>query len=636
MARLARVAAILPLALSLSACTSGNDPARPPAPSPTARPAAVDDLAVVAATDASITLAWTTPGVAGDDRPLAAYDLRRAVFGQQPAAWTDWLAVPLPPPAAPGAPARATIDGLEAGATWIFRLRARGSGDWSDLSAPAVATVDPQWDRTPPAAVADLAQRWRSADQLFLTWPSTGDDAAYGEAAAYEVRHAAVPLDPEGWDAAAIGPAPAFDRDLSLWTCRLDGLDGRQTVHAALKAVDDAGNWSALSNVVAAAPPAGQVWHVAVDGTGTVPTIAEGIRQAGYRDLVLVHPGRYTWTNQDGPMHHLGMIFVGRDTTDFTLASALGPESTILDAEGRGCVVFIQGYNDGVVLDGFTITGGAISDEGQHEDPLPGGLTFHLTSTTVRNCIFEDNHGGQGGAIGFFGVGRPTIERCVIRNNHATLYGGGVFAINVHGPGQDADHGISLIDCVIEDNTSDGVGGGLAFYNAVALVRDCVIAGNAAGTSGGGVLIGGRSIGAGADAWVRIEGSTIARNTAPLASAVRVTATYNNQEYRDGQGRMIRCIVADHFYDEPLSIRQGSVLEIGCSDLFANVNIPRLPPGAVDLGGNFWLDPLFCGSGANDPWTVDAASPCLPGAHPDGEDCELVGARGAGCGSSSR
>ncbi|MEZ4387805.1 MAG: hypothetical protein R3D98_09545 [Candidatus Krumholzibacteriia bacterium] len=57
-----------------------------------------------------------------------------------------------------------------------------------------------------------------------------------------------------------------------------------------------------------------------------------------------------------------------------------------------------------------------------------------------------------------------------------------------------------------------------------------------------------------------------------------------------------------------------------------------LPPGIADLGDNFWLDPLFCGAGSFDRWTVMAASPYLPGAHPDGADCGQVGARGVGCG----
>jgi len=630
MSSLARVAALAALALIVAGCSSDDDPTGPGPNPPSGQPAPVADLAVTAATDTSITLDWTTPGVPGDDRALAEYDLRRAALGEEEAGWDLWQAVALPAPAAPGTPDTATVGGLAAGSTWVFRLRSRGTGLWSELSGPVVATAHPQWDQTPPAPVDDLTLRWRSEDALAVAWSATGDDAGYGEAASYEGRHADAPVDAASWDAATVGPPPVFDQELELWTCQLAGLGDYQTVHVAVRAADDAGNWSDLSNGVMSEPPAGHVWHVREDGSGTVPTIAEGIRQAGYRALILVHPGRYTATNQ-GFMDDLGMIFVGRDTTDFTLASAEGPEVTILDAEGQGCVIFLQSYNDGVVIDGFTITGGANPPTGDPDYPLAGGLTYHLTSPTVRNCIFEGNNGGQGGAIGFFGVGTPLIEHCIIRNNHATRYGGAVYAVNVHGMDNDTEHGIALVDCVIEDNTCDNVGGGICFLNAVALVEDCVIAGNAAATSGGGVIVAGRSISNDADTWVRFVRTTIAGNTSPLGAAIRVSSTSNGTDSRWGHARWTACIVADHGDAESISLRENTVLEIGCSDLYANAGSAERPAGATDLGDNFWLDPLFCGPGALDPWALAAASPCLAGAHPDGADCGRIGARDEGC-----
>jgi len=283
------------------------------------------------------------------------------------------------------------------------------------------------------------------------------------------------------------------------------------------------------------------------------------------------------------------------------------------------------------VIDGFTITGGANPPTGDPEYPLAGGLTYHLTSPTVRNCIFEGNDGGQGGAIGFFGVGTPLIEHCIIRNNHATRYGGAVYAVNVHGMDDDTEHGIALVDCVIENNTSDYLGGGLCFVNAVALVEDCVIAGNAAATSGGGVFVTGRSISNDADTWVQFVRTTIAGNTAPQGAAIRLSSTSNGTDSRWGHTRWTACIVADHEDAESISLRENTVLEIGCSDVFANAGSAALPDGATDLGGNFWLDPLFCGPGAPDPWTLDAASACLSGSHPDSADCGRIGARDEGC-----
>jgi hypothetical protein len=61
------------------------------------------------------------------------------------------------------------------------------------------------------------------------------------------------------------------------------------------------------------------------------------------------------------------------------------------------------------------------------------------------------------------------------------------------------------------------------------------------------------------------------------------------------------------------------------------------------VNGNFYADPLFCApigdagpmiSSATSPYSVHLDSPCLPGNHPGGYDCGLIGAHGQGCGIS--
>jgi hypothetical protein len=46
--------------------------------------------------------------------------------------------------------------------------------------------------------------------------------------------------------------------------------------------------------------------------------------------------------------------------------------------------------------------------------------------------------------------------------------------------------------------------------------------------------------------------------------------------------------------------------------------------------GNFSLDPLFCDPDFGE-YALAPGSPCLPGGHPDGADCGIIGALGAGC-----
>lgn len=53
-------------------------------------------------------------------------------------------------------------------------------------------------------------------------------------------------------------------------------------------------------------------------------------------------------------------------------------------------------------------------------------------------------------------------------------------------------------------------------------------------------------------------------------------------------------------------------------------------PDPTGVDGNISADPLFCGPDEGD-LTLAANSPCLPGNHPDGVDCGLIGALGKGC-----
>ena len=158
----------------LLACSSGEETTAPVIGPPDGSPSTVTDLHIAAATDQSLTLAWTAPGVAASTIALAAYDLRRIPLGQESQDWDDWQSVQTAPPAIPGTAEQTTIDGLVEGSTWVFRLRSLSNNAWSSISVPVVASVHPQWDQTPPAAIADLEIRWRSETDLMVTWGATG------------------------------------------------------------------------------------------------------------------------------------------------------------------------------------------------------------------------------------------------------------------------------------------------------------------------------------------------------------------------------------------------------------------------------------------------------------------------------
>ena len=107
-------------------------------------------------------------------------------------------------------------------------------------------------DTTPPGKVTSLAVTSPPGRLVTLTWMAPGDDGTEGQASAYRIRYATVPLTDQKWDSAtAVSSAPTPKPAGQAERVDVDGLaDG--TWYFALKTGDEAGNWSSLSNVVSA------------------------------------------------------------------------------------------------------------------------------------------------------------------------------------------------------------------------------------------------------------------------------------------------------------------------------------------------------------------------------------------------
>lgn len=106
-------------------------------------------------------------------------------------------------------------------------------------------------DTTPPAAVTGLAVNGAGGRSAQLTWIATGDDGTSGKAATYDLRYAIAPIDASNFAAAtqAVGePTPATPGTAEIFTVK--GLNPATTYYFALKAFDNVGNISVLSNVV--------------------------------------------------------------------------------------------------------------------------------------------------------------------------------------------------------------------------------------------------------------------------------------------------------------------------------------------------------------------------------------------------
>jgi hypothetical protein len=99
--------------------------------------------------------------------------------------------------------------------------------------------------------VTDLAVRRTGGDRVQLTWTAPGDDGFVGLAEAYDVRYATTPITPGSFAGATVAPATPLPVPGGLpQTLDLAGLTGGE-YYFALEAVDNSGNWSALSNVAA-------------------------------------------------------------------------------------------------------------------------------------------------------------------------------------------------------------------------------------------------------------------------------------------------------------------------------------------------------------------------------------------------
>jgi len=88
-------------------------------------------------------------------------------------------------------------------------------------------------------------------DTLQLVWTAPGDDADVGTAAGYELRVSTAPISLGTWGAAnVIGPSQSPSPSGTREGFTVRGLSSDSTYYFAIRSVDEAGNWSPISNVL--------------------------------------------------------------------------------------------------------------------------------------------------------------------------------------------------------------------------------------------------------------------------------------------------------------------------------------------------------------------------------------------------
>ena len=95
---------------------------------------------------------------------------------------------------------------------------------------------------------------------------------------------------------------------------------------------------------------------------------------------------------------------------------------------------------------------------------------------------FTLQNGAMGSGAGAYLNNYVTLSNCIITNNHATMYGGGVYINSTGGLSR-----VTLSNCTISDNSSS-MGGGLC-DRIGATYTNCRISNNTANTKGGGIYL---------------------------------------------------------------------------------------------------------------------------------------------------
>jgi len=181
---------------------------------------------------------------------------------------------------------------------------------------------------------------------------------------------------------------------------------------------------------------------------------------------------------------------------------------------------------------------------------------------------------------------------------------------------------VTFTGCVFDGNSVVTWGGAIyCGLSPVASFTDCVFSSNSA-ASGGGALYA-------ANSDLTLIGCTIFGNTGPIGAGMTVG-------YMESPVELSRCVIAFNSPGEGMKCASSPSPIVDCTDVYGNVGGDWVGclAGLEAVNGNLSLDPVFCDAAGGD-FSLDGTSPCLPGNHPDGSTCGLMGAKGYGCGSTT-
>ncbi|MES1210189.1 MAG: fibronectin type III domain-containing protein, partial [Pseudomonadota bacterium] len=216
----------------------------------------------------TLTVTLTPPGDDGMEGHATAYELRWSTTTLDAGSFAAGKTLAAPAPGTAGIAQTFTVSGLPSETDVHLMLRTRDdAGNWSPVSNDAHAMTP----SVPPAAISDLKVVAQGIGTATLGWTATGDDGKDGTATAYDLRRSEAPLTDATFAAATPVGAPSPSGSGTAQTASATGLAANKTYYFAIKAQDDRGNWSPLSNVAKLATedtlPPGAIALAATPGT---------------------------------------------------------------------------------------------------------------------------------------------------------------------------------------------------------------------------------------------------------------------------------------------------------------------------------------------------------------------------------
>ena len=176
-----------------------------------------------------------------------------------------------------------------------------------------------------------------------------------------------------------------------------------------------------------------------------------------------------------------------------------------IDEEGAPAVTLEGGVFQGEDTFGVVLSGAAAGGtiiENIRVTNVGGALVVMDSEVFVTNCIFDGNFNTSGGGASFDN-GRATLTDCTFRDN-LSYTGGGIALL-----GGNPENNVTLIGCLIEDNTGTYAGtvgvGGIQVQAGTLSMNDCTVRNNIGGEYGSVVVSAGAAL--------TMSDSTICANT---------------------------------------------------------------------------------------------------------------------------